>query len=163
MGDMNARTHRVKDYMMNVSDGFHPFNNMVNPDDCLMTRMNTDKTVNEYGKKLIDLCITTQLRILNGRTLGDITGKCTCFKYNGCSAIDYAIVDQSLLKYVTLFTVHCYLEDISDHCPIGLYIRSRQSRKECDSGGGLTAPPRCKWNQATENCLLITLNKMWQL
>ena len=40
------------------------------------------------------------IKILNGRTAGDMTGKYTCFKYNGCSVVDYIMVDRNVHEKV---------------------------------------------------------------
>jgi hypothetical protein len=44
---------------------------------------------NTYGKNILELCIGSQLRILNGRTIGDSSGKATYFNYNGVTINDY--------------------------------------------------------------------------
>ena len=38
------------------------------------------------------MCISSRLRILNGRTFGDSTGKFTFYQYNGNSVIDYCLI-----------------------------------------------------------------------
>ena len=45
-------------------------------------------------KELLDMCISSQLRILNGRTFGDSTGKFTSYQYNGNSVIDYCLISE---------------------------------------------------------------------
>ena len=54
---------------------------------------------------LIDLCISCQCRILNGRILGDTVGKLTSFQYNGSSTVDYCVEDQMLLDSVNFFII----------------------------------------------------------
>ena len=51
-------------------------------------RNSQDKNHNTSGKQLSEICVTHDLKVLNGRTVGDMTGKITCFKYNGCSIVD---------------------------------------------------------------------------
>ena len=58
------------------------------------------KKENSYGKHVSELCITHNLKILNGRTAGDMTGKNTRFKYNGCSVVDYIMVDSNVREKV---------------------------------------------------------------
>lgn len=48
-----------------------------------------DKVVDTRGKDILELCISNQLRVLNGRTFGDSTGKYTSFNYAGCSVVDF--------------------------------------------------------------------------
>ena len=46
------------------------------------------QSTNEYGKNVLELCIGLQLRILNGRTIGDTVGRPTFHGYNGSSIDD---------------------------------------------------------------------------
>ena len=66
---------------------------------------------------LIDLCISCQCRILNGRILGDTVGKLTSFQYNGSSTVDYCDEDQKLLDSVNFFIIGDFTT-FSDHCQI---------------------------------------------
>jgi hypothetical protein len=40
------------------------------------------QTTNSYGKSLLEICTSSQLRILNDRTIGDSIGKATYHNYN---------------------------------------------------------------------------------
>ena len=51
-----------------------------------------NQTTNAYGRNIFDLCISSQLRILNSRTLGHSSGKATFYGYNGVSIDDYCIL-----------------------------------------------------------------------
>ena len=84
-----------------------------------------DKAVNSYGRSLTDICSTNQLCILNGKTKGNRVGNFTCFTYNGCSTVDYAITSNSLFSDVIYFTVHP-LSVLSNHCPISFALRTRK-------------------------------------
>ena len=92
-GDFNSRLgYRFKDYILTDSNKFLPIDQSFQIDYDNF-RNSQDKKDNSYGKHLSELCITHNLKILNGRTAGDMTGKYTCFKYNGCSVVDYIMVD----------------------------------------------------------------------
>ena len=86
-------------------------------------RNNMDQGFNSYGPKLIDLCKAVPLRILNGRVLGDLFGKYTCFTPRGNSAVDYAAVSPQLLKSVRYFSVSNLMPQLSDHSPIELALK----------------------------------------
>ena len=60
----------------------------------LSARNNTDKVVNPFGRGLLSMCVTRDMVIANGRTLGDALGCCTFFADNGegCSNVDLAVV-----------------------------------------------------------------------
>lgn len=74
------------------------------------------KTLNKSGKLLLDFCKENSLRIVNGRTLGDLPDKYACFTYNGCSIVDYTIASLYLFQSIRTFHVN-YFTPISDHCP----------------------------------------------
>jgi hypothetical protein len=54
--------------------------------------MRHDCKVDNRGKQLLDLCIGSKLRFLNGRMWGDSYGKFTCIKPSGSSVVDYVIM-----------------------------------------------------------------------
>ena len=78
-GDFNGRVSTLHDFIVNDSDGagnnWH-YDNEYNVDSCRV-RDNQDKIVATRGKLILDLCVQSRLRILNGRTLGDLEGKYT--------------------------------------------------------------------------------------
>ena len=97
MGDMNARTRDYEDIVSlvgNEGDNFTPLDEPCTLPKCL--RNNQDKKGNKYGKKLVELCHSTNSYILNGRTLGDFQGKLTCYEKNGASAVDYVLANEKL-------------------------------------------------------------------
>jgi hypothetical protein len=75
MGDLNAHINcNEQDFIRNDSDSildsFLPKNDIA---DSVQIFRNTqvNQTTNSYVKSIIELCNTSQLRILNGRTIGD--------------------------------------------------------------------------------------------
>lgn len=72
---------------------------------------------NLHGTLLTSICKSCQLRIVNGRFLGDSLGYFTFFNTNGKSTIDYMLVSQDLMYSINSFVVNppSYL---SDHCLI---------------------------------------------
>ena len=80
-------------------------------------------SINEYGKRLPELCIGIELRILNGRILGDLEGKLTCHKWNGSSTVDYGIVQNSLFRDTDFFKVLDLIGHLSDHCLISAGLK----------------------------------------
>jgi hypothetical protein len=125
MGDLNSRTARRPDFI--VGDEVH-----VNDDDFYEVDQTTndrcsyDENVNSHGLKLLEMCQGHKLRILNGRTLGDLDGKFTCHRPNGSSVVDYGLCKEESMYLVNLFTVHEYNGHLSDHCMISTSIRNNQ-------------------------------------
>ena len=92
------------------------------------TRMSCDDRIYEFSTQVLNLCKSSNLRILNGRTIGDSLGKYTCYKWNGCSVVDYAIYDGDFLRSVLSFKVLDILDSWSDHCPITLNLNIGMER-----------------------------------
>ena len=61
-----------------------------NDEQCL-GRSQDSGTVNARGRNWLETCTALNLRILNGRIVGDLEGKKICFHYNGSSVVDYVI------------------------------------------------------------------------
>jgi exonuclease III len=128
-GDFNARTLQGHDFIICDDKDVAPFDlpgsYQYDNADLIPPRSNMDLGVNPYGKKLLNLCQSHNLRILNGRTIGDSLGNFTCFKYNGSSVIDYVLVSPDLIDSV----MYCHVEDFSsfsDHCMISLRLNLPQ-------------------------------------
>ena len=73
LGDFNSRVSTKFDFIINVDDKHTPVPDtyISDEDERLSVRRSEGTTVAEYGKKILGLCQEYQLRILNGRTLGD--------------------------------------------------------------------------------------------
>lgn len=115
--------------LMIFLDDFLPQNYIV---DGIQKLCNTElylKT-NEYGKYVIELCTEAQLRILNGRTIGDSVCRITYHNYIGASIDDYCICNSSFLQNIVSFNVGDFEPTFSDHCPIFVKILSRFSEKQ---------------------------------
>ena len=101
-GDFNAHTGSLPDYIVNDDELFCPVPDQYMVDSEMYPRMNCDKKMCMYGKRLLEVCQRARLRIINGRKIGDSTGNLTCHKYNGSSTVDYFIADVNLFsKQVT--------------------------------------------------------------
>ena len=116
IGDFNARTDLVSDFIeidKCVAEicGVNTTEDEVFCDKSKLQlfgietrRFNNDKTVNNNGYKLMDLCRNHDLKIVNGRFgLDSGLGKYTCIKPNGSSVVDYAITSTSLLQMISFF------------------------------------------------------------
>ena len=80
-----------------------------------------DTNSNQSGKKLLELSNEGSLITLNGRKLGDTSGKLTCHQYNGSSTIDLNIVSWNLYEKLKYFKV---LDPVwfSDHCSVKMSL-----------------------------------------
>lgn len=102
-----------------------------NPD-CYLSRKSLDGVLNAQGRELLNLCASAQLRLLNGRYVGDTLGYMTCFNSKGSSVVDYAVASASLLPSVKYFTVK-NPTFLSDHCQLVTHIKcNRDGGKKSD-------------------------------
>ena len=74
LGDFNARTGTLNDFIENDCQDFMAADNAYNLDKNWLKRNNVDYSVNKLGGEILRLCIGNKLRILNGRVTGDLDG-----------------------------------------------------------------------------------------
>ena len=88
----------------------------------LMNKVNMDAYVYNNGKRLIELCKMSDLKIANRRIGRDKRlGNFTSHTSNGQSTIDYEIVSMELFPNIVDFYVNVPDKCLSDvHCPICL-------------------------------------------
>ena len=142
-GDFNARTANLNhDLVDNYTDtssaksSVHTYGRRVSQDRA---------PANARGNSLLELLAETNVTLLNGNCLGDVSGAVTCIKYNGASVVDYTAVSSSLLNQVTSFRV-LDLNPFSDHRPSITTLKIDAPRLTCSDlmDQLLDVPPRFK-------------------
>ena len=125
LGDFNARTNNITDFNVHVENwgSENPFDESLESDIfpelfCLDRKSEDKGTVNKYGRKLIEVCKSLNMRIVNGR-MNDKQGIYTRVGTTGCSVVDYAIVDSNVAHYIASFQVDKSVPE-SDHRPLVL-------------------------------------------
>ena len=83
-----------------------------------------DLICNGFGKRMLHMCKSLGLRILNGRTRGDHSGSITFFSSRGFSVNDYCLINRQYLNDVISFTV-CDFNEYSDHAPILVELKCK--------------------------------------
>jgi exonuclease III len=143
-GDFNARTGKKNDIdciqgkdfdlLMQCSNNFQ-----TNGFPC-WNRYSEDIKVNNYGKELLSMCKSSDLKIMNGYFNNDQnTGVFTCYTPCGKSLIDYLVCDLSSFNCLKQFSILPLSPD-SDHKPLVFSFKicndasssdlSSQNRKE---------------------------------
>jgi len=149
MGDLNARVGETPDFIDSDCDKHLPVNNYI-LDNSIPQRNSQDKTVDERGKHLIEICITAQLRILNGRKIGDSMGYLTSHQYNGSSVVDYAICSEALLTDIAYFKIHDLIGTLTDHCMISFFLKAKLDHQIKEQPIKLTDQPKqFKWKEGS--------------
>ena len=131
IGDMNARTNSMSDFIENdtvahdnVGLNAFEFDDIYEPDIVAQRRTSQDIVPScTRGRQLIELCKSSQLRIMNGRWLGDSMGNYTCHQPGGSSVVDYLITNESNMKNLVYFKVYEFRGNLSDHCCISTALK----------------------------------------
>ncbi len=124
-GDFNARTGSLSDILsdndpdLGCPDYFRK--------DCPVktNRKNCDRRTNNLGYGLVNLCTSTNLFIVNGRTNGDLEGN---FTFKGTSVLDYFVCSYELVDCIDRFSVLPFNPMLSDgHCVLSLemFVKDR--------------------------------------
>ncbi|CAG2209262.1 unnamed protein product [Mytilus edulis] len=145
VGDFNARTGNLRDYIENNDTEDYFVNNVIDITEltdikildelCIPKhRTSPDLVVNNFGRKLVDFCKNNNVFIYNGRIGNDKAGKSTS---KNLSVVDYALSTAHLLKFVKHFEVLEFSKLYSDiHSPLSLVLREMRTelihQNECD-------------------------------
>jgi len=137
LGDLNARCGQKLDYSADCSmfdkyidtiDQEHSGNSHCD----LPYRCSMDTVVNTSGTKLIEICLCSDLKLVN-RRIGDDAGisSYTFMSPNGCSVIDYAVCSYDLFPLISDFIVHdlysCYTKITGDNSKRSGFIESMEN------------------------------------
>ena len=131
IGDLNSRCGNRSD-CLHSTNNFNRFIPVIETDcnsgdmNVLPERSSVDTVTNALGLKLIELCLSTDLRIVNGRF--NNSGQYTFMSSNGNSLIDYVLLSEDMFPVIKRFTVHD-ISTFSPHRPISidLYMSYEQS------------------------------------
>ena len=122
-GDLNARNCNLKDFITHDSGDHILLYYDYSSDLDINVRHSMDRVVSTMGRQLIEICIQSGLRILNGRILGDSVRKYTSLQPLGSSVIYFFKASESLSKHIPNFKVQSFQPDLSDHCQISMSLR----------------------------------------
>ena len=120
-GDFNSRIGLHTGMVKNDSSKFLSLPEDYVPDE-YSNRRSQDTLTNPYGTHFLNLVQNNQLTILNGRTLGDLSGNFTSIQWQGCSVIDYFAVSKHFQDKILYLKIED-LTEYSDHKPLCLHLR----------------------------------------
>ena len=103
-GDFNSRVGIFPDFI-SEKEQTPEFDIYYESTQNTIPRISKDKNINSYGRKLIEICVSHNLRIANGRINGNSLGQMTCYNYKGESVVDYFILDDYLIPNVVSFKI----------------------------------------------------------
>ena len=108
-------------------------------------RFNLDTVINDYGKELVLLCISSGMCIVNGRTIGDKDGMFTRVHKTGNSVTDYVIICLECLSDMKSFCVDEHMPE-SDQRPLQCSLICEAKSQAVASGLNELRHTYCKWN-----------------
>ncbi len=98
MGDINGRVGSKSDFIEGIDD--------------ISPRVAIDEVINDQGKSLIAFLLQTNMCILNGR-VDPLMDNFTSISHRGKAVVDYILVPQCQLPYITSFSVNT-MSDLTD-------------------------------------------------
>ena len=113
-----------------------------------------DTKANRCKKHFLDLLLSTDLRVLNGRILGDLSGSFTCFEWNGRSQIDYFLATQDIFPLFNYLKVEQKTE-YSDHCLVSCSLNLYRILEPPNSSTYLPLPAQYIWNNNPSHLKII--------
>ena len=97
-GDLNGRTsNRFPDTSSMINSQHTPYTHVETEP---ISRRSEGKTLNSYGKQLLNKCVALDLSIMNGVCNGDPQGRYTYISDTGNSVNDYSLVTDNLFALV---------------------------------------------------------------
>jgi len=153
-GDVNSRTSNEIDYI--IFDQFLDNNSDLQQNICPSMRINMDPVLDAHGKRLIQLCKSTNMLICNGRLCNDKHGEYTFINNNGSSVVDYCILNKADFVYINDFNVQPPT-DISDHSALNICIQ-RSKRSICESRDPcIVSEDYLEWDETMTNVFRASL------
>jgi exonuclease III len=155
IGDFNSRTKQYPDFIPNdyLHDSVsHMFTYIM--DEEMHERVNPDTGRNDFGPRLLNLCKSTGIRIVNGRHKDGLANDYTYHGPRGLSVIDYLLSTPDMFKYFVKFMIADFNE-YSDHAPLHLELKIKYTRELCDGETQYCGAKRnvYRWNpEYSEQC-----------
>ena len=144
--DFNPRLgNKHKNYIITDTSNCLPIYNSITETDIHLSRNTQEEKTNSNGKHLAGLYMTNDLKIINGIKTDDLTGKYTCYQYNGSNAVDYMITKPKLFDKINHIPVVLFAT-YSDHCQMVKKVDIKPVNATNTSGKNYAkAPGQFKW------------------
>ena len=161
IGDGNARTKLEIDYVESYEDGSDgplvelldnnphdqiPVYDYLNRIGRLKRRSLDTKPMNAYGHCMLNLCKTSNMFILNGRSCESDVGYHTRIETTGCSLVDYLVTTPRAHEKIKYFAVGPKFPE-SDHLPLEVTIGKCVPKNNISSNINWKPMYKYRWNK----------------
>ena len=155
-GDGNGRVSNLSDHIVNDLSSYLPLpNEYIEDSPPTFDRINEDSVVTSQGRRIMDFCKMSNLRIVNGRAnYGPEGARYTCVTNRGCSTVDLTLCSAELLLDIKSF---CILDSniYSDHRPMAFYIESKVPENPSETKSNTE---KMSWKQDKKDEFVQNLN-----
>ena len=155
-GDFNSRIGSLQD---GIIESARDNNFITLPNDYqidnLPKRHSLDTKTNRYKKPFLDFLLRSNLRVINGRILGDLNGSFTCYEWNGHSQIDYFLTKPDIFPLFKYFKVD-QKSEYYDHCFISCRINLFRMSQTPASSNYLPLPTKYIWKRNPDHIKKVT-------
>ena len=105
---------------------------------------------------MLKICNNHNFRIGSGQTSADRLGNYTCFNYEGATAVDYLIVEETIYEKILNFRVRPPTFD-SKHSPIVATLKCH-TKLQTEKGKLLNPPKTYHWDSLNSPLFRILIN-----
>lgn len=143
-GDTNSRTSDHVDYL---DTNAYLNRETLQDESTIPVRSNLDPIIDMYGRKLLDLCKSTGLLIVNGRHSHDQFGEYTFCGRNGLSTVVYLLTTIDNFTNISLFEI-LQFNEFSDRAPIHFCLKSNMRHNNSNKSPDKPSSPHTKWDKS---------------
>ena len=156
LGDLNTRTGSQGQSQHNIDNHLQHLLPEADKLPSDLDRCSYDGKINASGRTLLKICNKHNLRIYNGQTSGDRLGNYTCFNYEGASAVDYLIVEETIYEKILNFRVLPPTFD-SKHSPIVATLKCH-TKLQTEKGKLLNPRKTYHWDSLNSPLFKMLIN-----
>ena len=126
-GNFNSKIGTQNDFIIENEKDLNYLPLVYELDTVRSVRNYQDTSVDEHGQQFLDLCNETKLRILNGRTRGDLQGHLTYVGFHGCSTVNLVLASEAFLTESTIVQ-YLSVQDLNFLCDVHRSILLKLTR-----------------------------------
>ena len=98
------------------------------------------------------MCKLNDFLILNGRNVGDLSGRFTSHQWNGSAVVDYFLSQNDFVKNISKLAIGKFIPWLSDHCPLHttIFFKDVKNTDQPHEKNLIKIHPGFIWNEAAK-------------